>query len=96
MTKWGFRLPTASAILTVLYPEEFTVYDARVCEVLGGFGGLGDRKWSPEMWREYRRFVDAVRTNAEAPAALSLRDRDRWLWGKSKQERMAAELAAAA
>ena len=23
---WGFRLPMASAILTVLYPEDFTVY----------------------------------------------------------------------
>ena len=29
MRNWGFRLPTASAILTVLYPEEFTVYDVR-------------------------------------------------------------------
>ena len=34
---WGFRLPMASAILAVLYPEDFTVYDVRVCEALGDF-----------------------------------------------------------
>ncbi len=27
---WGLLIPTASAILTVLYPSEFTVYDIRV------------------------------------------------------------------
>jgi hypothetical protein len=31
MRDWGLRLPMASAILTVLFPEEFTVYDQRVC-----------------------------------------------------------------
>lgn len=35
--EWRFRLPMASAILSVLYPEEFTVYDVRVCNVLGDF-----------------------------------------------------------
>ena len=64
MTKWAFRLPTASAILTVLYPDVFTVYDRRVCKVLGAFDQLANMKWSVELWREYRRFVDAVRTAA--------------------------------
>ena len=27
MTRWKFRLPTASAILSVLYPDMFTIYD---------------------------------------------------------------------
>jgi hypothetical protein len=40
---WGFRLPMASAILTVLYPADFTVYDVRVCDVLGDFGDAGAR-----------------------------------------------------
>ena len=31
---WGFRLPMASAVLTVLYPKDFTVYDFRVCDLL--------------------------------------------------------------
>ena len=34
MSKWSFLLPTASAILTILYPEEFTVYDWRTCDEL--------------------------------------------------------------
>lgn len=93
VTKWGFRLPTASAILAVLFPDTFTVYDRRVCEVLSGFQRLGDVKWSREAWQEYKRFVAAVR--AAAPAGLSLRDCDRWLWGRSKQEALRSELASA-
>ena len=27
---WGFRVPTASAILAILYPDEFTIYDVGV------------------------------------------------------------------
>ena len=34
MRDWKLRLPTASAVLTVLYPEDFTVYDQRVCKML--------------------------------------------------------------
>lgn len=50
MKNRGFRLPMASAIATVLYPNDFTVYDIRVCEMLGDFHGLTyiikyDRLW---------------------------------------------------
>jgi hypothetical protein len=90
LTKWRFRLPTASAILTVLYPDIFTVYDIRVCDALHDFHQLGDRQWSPIVWGEYRRFIDAVR--AAAPEGLSLRDCDRWLWGKDKQATLRSEL----
>ncbi len=90
LTKWGFRLPTASAILTVLYPDIFTVYDVRVCNALHDFHQLGGRQWSPMVWREYQRFVGAVR--AAAPEGLSLRDCDRWLWGKDKQAALRSEL----
>jgi hypothetical protein len=43
MTECGFRLPMASAILTVLYPEEFTVYDVRVYGILEGFQNLQNK-----------------------------------------------------
>jgi len=33
---WNLRLPTASAILAVLWPDKFTVYDIRVCQGLRG------------------------------------------------------------
>jgi hypothetical protein len=40
---WEFRLPMASAILTVLYPMSFTIYDFRVCEVLNDFHKLPNK-----------------------------------------------------
>ncbi len=93
MTKWEFLLPTASAILTVLYPDTFTIYDRRVCEALGAFDRLANMKWSVELWWEYQHFIDAVR--AAAPSGLSLRDCDRWLWGRDKGKAMRAELSSA-
>jgi hypothetical protein len=68
MKEWGFRLPTASAILAVLYPKEFTVYDFRVCNALGDFDRLGGRRWSQNLWDEYRRFTAAVRSKARRAA----------------------------
>jgi hypothetical protein len=81
---WNFRLPTASAILTVLYPEEFTVYDERVCEALPSFKKLGDRRCDDAMWNEYLEFKHAVESCT--PPDLCLRDKDRYLFGKSFYE----------
>lgn len=78
---WGFRLPMASAILTVLYPDDFTVYDIRVCEQLGKFDTLTNKSSIESLWMGYTDFVSAVRKRA--PKGLSLRDCDRHLWGLS-------------
>jgi hypothetical protein len=80
-SRWKFRLPMATAILTVLYPGEFTIYDIRVCEEIPEFKGLGNQPFSDRMWKRYQEFKIAV--GASAPAQLSLRDKDRYLWGKS-------------
>lgn len=79
---WQLPLPMASAVLTVLYPKDFTVYDRRVCGVLK----LQYRNWlvSEECWMEYERYQEAVCRNT--PPRFSLRDRDRFLWGKSVRE----------
>jgi hypothetical protein len=90
LTKWGFRLPTASAILTVLFPDVFTIYDIRVCNALDAFHKLGGMTWSPKAWEEYQRFICAVRD--AAPQGLSLRDCDRWLWGQDKRGTLRNEL----
>lgn len=79
--EWGFRLPMASAILTVLYPEEFTVYDVRVCEVLGDFHDAQYKQNFAALWERYTAYVKRVRN--EVPHATSLREKDRYLWGKS-------------
>jgi hypothetical protein len=92
MTNWEFRLATASAILSVPYPDTFTIYDVRVCRVVGDFAPLGQRRWSDETWRGYQDFVEAVK--AAAQSGLSLRDCDRWFWGKDKQVTLHRELSA--
>ena len=78
---WGFRLPMASAILTVLYPEDFTVYDIRVCDVLGDFKDAQYKTNFTTLWERYSAYVIAVK--GAVPECPSLRDKDRFLWGKS-------------
>ena len=58
---WGFLLPMASAILTVLYPHEFTVYDVRVCDVLGDFHDAQNKTKFGPLWDRYVGFIAAVR-----------------------------------
>ncbi|HUF28728.1 MAG TPA: hypothetical protein VMM18_17235 [Gemmatimonadaceae bacterium] len=82
--KWGLRLPMASAILAVLYPEQFTVYDIRVCSALNAFHGIGNLSKPDVRWGRYQEYITAV--NRAAPASLSLRDKDRWLWARSRHQ----------
>jgi len=81
MSGAGFRLPTASAILTVLYPLQFTVYDVRVCDQLGKFHELKDYKFTGKLWEKYVEFKRCV--EKKVPGNYSLRDKDKFLWGKS-------------
>lgn len=94
----GIGLAMATAILTVLYPEDFTVYDQRVCTSLGdyvpqsgvrSFRNLGNRN-KAKIWEGYVEFLEAVRENT--PHDLSLRDKDRWLWAKAVVKQMETEI----
>jgi hypothetical protein len=92
---WGFALPMASAILTVFYPDEFTVYDVRVCAALAAQGVRGMERVRTitdvdRQWAEYQRFVEAVR--AATPGVAMLRDKDRALWGLSFGEDLDAKI----
>lgn len=85
ISDWGFLLPMASSILTVFYPEDFTVYDYRVVAQLrkdnrGEFQQLGHQKFD-RLWGGYLKYVSAVRESVPDP--LSLRDKDRVLWARS-------------
>src|ERR1017187_1229205 len=79
--KGGFFLPMASAILTVLYPDDFTIYDIRVCDSLGEFHDLANKTKPSAIWDGYVKFKKSV--IEKALPNLSLRDKDRYLWGKS-------------
>lgn len=88
--RWHLRLPIASAILTVLYPEDFTVYDLRACNELNGFHALMKRKRPEDLWSGYLEFKAAV--ESVAPAHLSLRDKDRFLWARSRHNDLLANI----
>ena len=80
MTEYGFRLPNATAILAVLYPTSFAVYDVRVSEQLRQSfkKSLAHRKFSTTPWNDYQKFLEAVR---QQPVGRDLREKDRYLWG---------------
>lgn len=77
LSKWRLRLPMATAILTVLYPEGFTVYDVRVCNELG-IKDFADSKLQVDKY--FQIFLPMVRKVRENK---SLRENDKYLWGKS-------------
>ncbi|MCL4796467.1 MAG: hypothetical protein KJZ84_18025 [Bryobacteraceae bacterium] len=85
---WGFRLPMASAILTVLYPDRFTVYDFRACGELGLDDFSGHRDQIDKYFSDFLPKVIAVR------GPTSLRDKDRHLWGKSAYQSLRRFIAA--
>ena len=87
---WGFRLPMASAILTVLYPEDFTVYDIRVCNVLGDFKDAQYKTNFATLWERYSAYIIAVREAVTEQSTL--RDKDRFLWGKSFATQLKADI----
>lgn len=87
---WKFRLPMASAILTILYPDEFTPYDVRVREVLVDLPNLNNLSNFERLWKGYQEFKKRV--SESAPSVLSLRDKDRYLWGKSFYNQLKREI----
>ena len=70
----------ASAILAVCWPEEFTVYDYRVRDQIKGFLKLNTGNFE-KIWKHYGEYKAKV--SKLAPIGLSLRDTDRYLYGKS-------------
>lgn len=87
---YGFRLPTASAILSLLYPNNFTIYDVRVCEILPKFKKLSAVSDYEKLWLGYTDFIKNVRDYM--PKEASLRNIDKHLWGKSFYEQLNCDL----
>ncbi|MBX2950997.1 MAG: hypothetical protein KF870_00725 [Leadbetterella sp.] len=87
---YGFLLPMSSAILSILYPDNFTVYDSRVCETLKDFKGLANISNFEKLWTGYKDYLESVKKYE--PQNLSLRDKDRLLWGKSFYEQLSRDL----
>ena len=80
ISDWRFRLPIASAILTVLYPDEFTIYDVRVCKTIDSHKSLADRTKFQNLWKGYLEYKDKV---SQYGPEMSLREKDKYIWGES-------------
>lgn len=93
LLQWGLRLPMASAILAVFWPDDFSVYDVRVCDELAQFHRIADLASFTAIWEGYSEYVEAVR-NME-PRHLGLRDKDRYLWAKSRADQLDRDLVRA-
>jgi hypothetical protein len=84
-----FRLAMATAILTVLYPEDFTVYDVRVCDTFLKFKNLKDATNFENTWKGYTDYMEAVRDHLPG---LSMRETDRYLWAKSAADQLTKDI----
>lgn len=73
-------IPIASAILTVCFPDDFTVLDYRVWNILKERGLVDGSK--PTTIERYLNYVDICKRQAKQ-LNVSLRDFDRTMWGKS-------------
>jgi hypothetical protein len=94
--EWGFYLPMASAILSVLWPADFTVFDYRACEQLvslgeADFGRIDNIGSTVKLWSKYEEYREAVKR--AVPQYGALRDKDRFLWGRSAACQLAADTA---
>ena len=92
LADWGFMLPMATAILTILWPDEFTVYDVRVCDELDDFRNLDNLGTFEKKWARYGEYRDAVR--AAVSQDISLRNKDRYLWAQYGIRRLTTDIAA--
>ncbi len=91
----GIGLATATAILTVCYPDEFTIIDQRVLEILDLFPSrlakdeqknkYSTDNWTPEDYVD--EYLPKVKGCSES-WDCTLRDADRALWGLSVYKRI--------
>ena len=82
----GFQLAIASALLTVLYPDDFTVYDVRVRGQLEHPDITYAKDNMQRYFSEYIPQVLKMGREIAQDSTLSLRDCDRVLWAKSWYE----------
>lgn len=86
----SFSLAMAAALLAVLYPEEFVMYDRRLCDALGAFHGLGQMRGFDGVWDGYQAF--RARLAQAAPEGLDLRGKERYLWGETFYQQITSEI----
>jgi hypothetical protein len=86
---WGFKLAIASAILTILYPDKFTIYDYRAAGQVKEGESLKNKIKFEDIWAGYVAFMAKV---SAIPYGVSLREKDHYLFGKSRMDDLIADL----
>ena len=81
LLNYKFRIATASAILSVLYPNDFSVYDYRVCEILNDFSDISHLTNFDNIWNHYSKYLKVI--NETVPSKNNFREKDKSLWGQS-------------
>ena len=81
----GIGLAMASALLTVCYPDQFTVMDYRAWDTLRSNQAPGLPPRQPVTTAEYLQYCLASKELAQR-MGLSLRDLDRALWAKDWED----------
>jgi len=84
----------ASAILSVFYKEEFSIYDVRVCDMLEQKYATRNyhniKNWTFErLWKGYEEYLQRIK---ELSGKTSYREADKYLWGKSFYEQLQIDL----
>jgi hypothetical protein len=74
----------------IIPPEEFTVYDVRVRNVLGITEKIGNPSNFELLWTRYQDYKAKVIANT--PSRLSLREKDQYLWGKSRHDQLIEDI----
>ncbi len=91
---YGFYLPTASAILSVLYQDKFSVYDTRVCDML-------EQKYNTKKYHNIKNWIfknlwngyeEYLQKTLELFGKSNYREADKYLWGKSFYEQLKKDL----
>jgi hypothetical protein len=91
ISDWRFKLPMASAILTILYPDKFTIFDIRAEEQVRDRSNLGAKTEFEAIWRGYLNFVELVKKTGRGK---TLREKDRYLFGKSRLQDLKRDIKA--
>lgn len=81
----GIGVPIASAILTVCYPERFTILDYRAWETLYDLRRVKTKKVPTGIYGYFNMYLPACKKLAQ-DLRMSLRELDHAMWGWSKKK----------
>jgi len=90
----GYYLPMASAILSVLYPNDFYIYDFRVCDILKEEYKTDKyhrvKNWIFErLWNGYEEYLQKT---LDVSRKDNYRSADKYLWGKSFSQQLEKDI----